>query len=358
MKRFFRVVVVLLGVFFILATLLPLLRSDAWWVRIFDYPRAQIAAAGLAVAAVFTVIWKPARLWETLLVVALLGCVGYQLVRMSPYMAMAPEQVLDAERASPDSTISVLVANVLMDNREAEPFEDVVAHFDPDLVLVLEPDAWWEDRLRTLEAEYPHTLKAPRDNTYGMLLYSRLSLHRPEILHMVEDTIPSMHAQVELPAGLRVWFHALHPNPPNPRYADDTTERDAELLIVGRQVKERGAPAIVAGDFNDVTWSRTTRLFQEVSGLLDPRRGRNFYSTYNAKRWGMRWPLDHVFHSNEFKLVRLERGPAFGSDHFPLFVELAVDPDAEWQQEEPRAEPEDEQEAEEKIKRGTTQEDG
>jgi hypothetical protein len=32
-----------LGLLAVVATLLPLFRKGAWWIRIFDFPRAQIA---------------------------------------------------------------------------------------------------------------------------------------------------------------------------------------------------------------------------------------------------------------------------------------------------------------------------
>jgi len=80
------------------------------------------------------------------------------------------------------------------------------------------------------------------------------------------------------------------PNPGTRSY-----ERDAELLVVGRHIRRRGQPAIVAGDMNDVGWSRTSRLFQRYSGLLDPRRGRGLYNTYSTYIPLFRYPLDHSF---------------------------------------------------------------
>lgn len=37
----------LLAVVSILATLLPLLRQTAWWIRVFDFPRLQIVAVAV-----------------------------------------------------------------------------------------------------------------------------------------------------------------------------------------------------------------------------------------------------------------------------------------------------------------------
>jgi endonuclease/exonuclease/phosphatase (EEP) superfamily protein YafD len=142
---------------------------------------------------------------------------------------------------------------------------------------------------------------------------------------------------------------AVHPRPPQP--AVDMAERDAELVLVGRQAKASGAPTIVAGDLNDVDWSQTTQLFQQVSGLLDPRRGRGFYATYHTDYPVLRYPLNHLFHSREFRLRRMAVLDHFGSDHFPLLVELSYEPEHQEVQELPRADGAERQQAEEKLER-------
>ena len=352
-----KIVLVVLALLVVIATALPLLRLDHWWIRVLDFPRAQITIAGIVLLAFYLYFWEPQNVYESVVLGLLVLAVGYQVLKMFPYTALMPKQVLTAESHSNDANLSLLVANVLMGNRESEAFLDVVREYAPDMILTVETDQWWEEALRALEEEYPHTLKNPLDNTYGMLLYSRLEIVDPEVRFVLEDSIPSMHMQVVLPSDDRVFMHFVHPDPPNPKYATETTERDAELLIVGREVKKRDEPTIIAGDFNDVAWSDTTNLFQKASGLLDPRVGRGMYCTYNAKNPLLRWPLDHVFHSDHFKLVRMEKGPAWGSDHSPIFIELSLESSAEVEQEEPDTNRTEGEQVDEKIEDGKQQSD-
>jgi endonuclease/exonuclease/phosphatase (EEP) superfamily protein YafD len=70
----------------------------------------------------------------------------------------------------------VLCANVLMSNRNAAGLRRLIEENDPDLVFTAETDAWWQQALQPLETSHPYTVLQPQDNTYGMLLYSRLEL--------------------------------------------------------------------------------------------------------------------------------------------------------------------------------------
>jgi endonuclease/exonuclease/phosphatase (EEP) superfamily protein YafD len=339
-----------LGGAMIAATALPLVRAQAWWIRWFDFPRLQILAVSAAVLAAYLPFAGGSGL--SLAFAALLAAsAGYQCYMMFPYTPLCRRQVERARRATPESTVCVLFANVLMENRESAKLKAMIDEMDPDLVLAVEADEWWRRELAYLRERRPHAVEHPRDNTYGMLLYSRLELVGPRVKFLVQDDVPSIHGRLRLRGGEEVELRCLHPRPPAPQEAAESTERDAELLIVGRELKRLDAPSVVLGDLNDVAWSRTSYLFRDVSGLLDPRVGRGLYPTFHAKYPFMRYPLDHCFHSKHFRLASLRRLDKFGSDHFPMCIALSYEPEAAAAQPEPQAGAGEQREADEKIAR-------
>ncbi|MFG0331124.1 MAG: endonuclease/exonuclease/phosphatase family protein [Phycisphaerales bacterium] len=338
-----------LAVFVLFGTLVPFSRRPEWWIRGFDFPRPQFVFFGV-IAIAGMLAWPSGRSfpWLWLVIAVLLACV-WQTWRILPYTPLWPKEVRDAEESAADRSICVLIANVLQHNRGSQRLIKIIRDEDPDVVLTCEPDEFWEREFRVLEREYSYTLKQPQDNCYGMLLHSRLPFEEGQIRIIVQPETPSMHVRLRLESGDLVYLHGIHPRPPSPTGVDDSNPRDAELLIVGREIKDRDEPTIVAGDLNDVAWSHTSRLFQRISGLLDPRKGRGMFNSFNAKVPLLRWPLDHIFHSDHFTLLEIRRLPAFGSDHFPILIRLALTPECQHEQPEPEPAPEDDSEAREKI---------
>ena len=321
-----RSILTLAGLTTVAATVLPMARHSAWWIRGFDFPRMQILTLqGAILAALFPLRRRGNRV-DALTLALLTSAALYQGLRIRPYTRLARREVPSVRSPRPEATLRLLVANVEMRNRRAGRLPELIAAAEPDIILAVETDRWWQERLRPLAAHYPHTVFHPLDNTYGMLLFSRLELLESSVLFLVQRDIPSIRARVRLPGGAEVVFYGVHPEPPSPTERESAVPRDAELLIVARRVQGEAGPVVVAGDLNDVAWSRTTRLFQKVSGLLDPRAGRGRFSTYHARHPLLRWPLDHIFHSPDFGVVELRVLPGFGSDHFPLLAALHLQP--------------------------------
>ena len=337
------------AVVLLLGTLAPFIPTNNKWVRVLDFPRTQLALLLLVTLVCFLFVLQPANTVDLALIAVLLAALGWQVYRVIPYTPIAPLQVRWTNKSDLRSCFSLIVANVLMKNRDSEALLHVLRDADPDLVLLVETDDWWDTATRALEASYPHALRQPQSNEYGLILYSKLSLEEASIEFLVEDTVPSIHAQPRLPSGDSFAFYGVHPAPPP---LSHTAERDAELLVVGRRAKASPLPAVVAGDLNDVGWSATSRLFRRISGLLDPRAGRGLYASYHAGYPFLRWPLDHVFHDPRFTVKEIRRLKPFGSDHFPIFVRLCLSHAVAEQQAPRNANPAEEAEATRKIDEG------
>lgn len=371
-----RLAVGLVALVLVFGTAVPLLHSNAWWIRVFDFPRIQIALLiGLTLAGYAALrFFGRLRPWEYALAAVAGLALVWHLISIAPYTAFYPREMSDSRAEDDANRISLLVYNVLFDNLEVEALHKLIRDTDPDIILLTEPTQRWLEQLDGLEDDYPYTLHQPQENHYGMLLYSRLELVNPEIRFLIEAEVPSFRSQVRLRSGMLVTLYGVHPRPPGIQRPDegknrgieeaageededddreDSDMRDAELLLVATEVKKLGAvPVIVAGDFNDVAWSRTTHLFQRLGGLLDPRVGRGLFNTFDARSRFMRYPLDHVFASQHFFLVELRRLPGIGSDHFPIFVVLDYDPGASVTNEVSQSDAGDAQEAEEAIDEG------
>ena len=331
-----------------------LIRRDEWWFRGADFPRLQILFVGLVALAGLLFIQAEWTLVRELLLLGVIAAVAYQLKMVLPYTPIWKKQVLHVRRdqVNVEQQISLLVANVLTPNHKYHLLLEQIDHLQPDVVLTLETDQIWQEALKPIEADYPYRVAVPQDNLYGMHLYSRLPLADTEVKFILSDETPSIHTTIRLRSGLDVQLYCLHPKPPSPTEAKDSTLRDAELLIVGDQIKDIDESCIVMGDLNDVAWSRTTRLFQRISGLLDPRVGRYFMNTFHADYPLLRWSLDHIFHSTDFGLVEMKRLPHIGSDHFPIYVVLQTGRIFEQKQQELEQTESDEDEAQQAIQEG------
>ncbi len=89
-----RVGVGVLSLALIYATAVPLFRGDAWWIRIFDFPRIQIAVLmGLTLTGYAALrFFGRLRPWEHALAAGVgLGLV-WQVISIAPYTVLYPNE--------------------------------------------------------------------------------------------------------------------------------------------------------------------------------------------------------------------------------------------------------------------------
>ena len=347
-----RRVTIALVLLLIVVSFLPLWWTDLWWVRLWDYPRLQVAGLLLLLGTglFFTKARHMRFFW--VLSAAVVAALGWQVSHFIAYFSPYTKQVASVKNCPAERQISLLNANVLLGNDQYGKLLRLVEQRRPDVLLMLEPGRDWESAVAPLTESYPYRLSEVVPNTYGMILMSRLPMEG-HIAHLLQPGVPSGHVRLQLPGGEKIMLHALHPEPPYP--GDDSGERDAELVKVGRLVRDHGRAAIVMGDLNDVAWSRTSRLFKQVAGMGDPRVGRGLYPTFNANYPLLRWPLDHLFVSPHFKLLAIDLLPDIGSDHLPIYFRLCLTGDASARKVEPSASPSIEAQASEELGEGITE---
>ena len=344
-----KIALFILGGLFIVATLLPLIRRDHWIIRDFDFPHVQITSINIIILCAFLFLFSADSWWDISFATLLAGCIVYQCYIIYPYTYVAPVPVKNSKEQIGENSFDLMVTNVLMTNRNAKGCLDIIREVNPDILLMVETDQWWCDQMQHLKETYLHTIEYPLDNTYGMLFYSKLPIAEHDIKFLVNPEIPSFHVKLTLRSGRTVNMYCVHPEPPSPTESETSTERDAELLILGKKIIDADQPTLVAGDLNDVAWSYTTRLFIKISQLLDPRMGRGFFNTFHAGYRLMRWPLDHVFLSPHFRLLDIKRLPYYGSDHFPMYVAVNYEPRADNDEMQETADQEERELAEAKI---------
>lgn len=305
-------------------TILSLLPSHLWWVRLWDFPRLLVIAAALVLlAAAIFLLDGTARVAFALV---LLAAVAIQVWRVQPWSPFAAQEValVPANTIEPDHCFTALGLNVLQTNRDYARTIALIEREDPDILLLLETDEKWEAALEPVLARYPRRESAPLDNLYGLIFATRLPVESAHVRMLVEEGIPSVFAILQTPGGTRFRYIGLHPRPPQPMR--DTEERDAEIAIAARLAAKEKLPVLAMGDFNDVSWSRTTQMFRRIGGYLDPRIGRGPHGTFPAKLPALRWPLDHVLFTPEFAFRELAVLEDVGSDHLPVKAQLCLKP--------------------------------
>lgn len=301
----------------------PKWKNTHWVIRDLDFIKVQLSVVqliGFGMCLTFIRFNWFFGIPLALLILALYS----NIKRILVFTSFNKVEVQPIKKTNGRPLYSLLIANVFQDNTNKKDFVSLVTQHQPTFFVTLESNKAWEVAMHELEEFYPFSIKQPLENYYGIHFYSKLPLLDSKVQFIYKEGVPSIVCEIMLEKE-PVVIYCVHPEPPSPTentYADD---RDAELLRIAKQVRRIDKTAIVCGDMNDVAWSNTTDLFKKLSGLLDPRVGRGFYSTFSANLPKfLQFPVDHVFctkniHCGTLKNIRIE-----GSDHLGVWFEFDV----------------------------------
>lgn len=279
----------------------------AWPCVLLEHFRVQYAAGGLLIVAA-TAALRMRGCFDAAALATL-----FQLVWISPDLARSTRTLPSA-----GSRVRVLVLNVHTASSSFADVERLLHDEQPDVVALVEVSQRWLDALAPSLASYQGRLAEPRDDNFGVALYTRTALVGS--IERVGGSLPSVFAETAIrgtPLGL-----VVHTLPPISGEALDS-QRD-QLDAVAARVRAMRPPVLVAGDLNAPPWSRPFHRFVAHSGLRDSRAGFGVQASFPAASALLRIPIDHVLVSCSIGVVDRRIARDVGSDHLPVVVDVVV----------------------------------
>lgn len=216
---------------------------------------------------------------------------------------------------------SVVSLNLHYRNTEYERVASYLQAVTPDLLVLAELTPDWSRALQPVLAGYPHALAASRRSPWGLGVYSRYPLREAFGTDLGVRGSFNVIATVDWLAG-PVRLVAVHlASPTRPRFAQ-ARNRQLEQLARILAASDPALPRLLVGDLNITPFSPYLRDFLARTGMHDARRSQGLHGTWPGWLLPLQIPIDHAIVDESLAATRVQRGPAVGSDHYPLEVHL------------------------------------
>jgi endonuclease/exonuclease/phosphatase (EEP) superfamily protein YafD len=304
-----------IGLLLMFAALVATLASAAaprfWVADLAVHFRLQWAALALAGCLILAAAGHPS--WAALaLVVA-----AMQALLSAPLLHARAPAPPDPAAAAP---LRLMAINVWCRNHQYQRVIDYIARERPDVVLLAEVTAKWEQALVPLEQSYAHRYATRGVGRMGLLLLSRWPMEAA-ILPGFSRVEPAIAAHLLL-KDRRVQILSVHTSwPLGPA---SSALRDRQLALIGEFARAAVGPLIVVGDLNVSPFS------PHFQALL---AGGNLKSAAQGLGWQPTWPtflppagiqIDHALTGPGVFVTGFKRGSQVGSDHLPIVIDCLL----------------------------------
>jgi endonuclease/exonuclease/phosphatase (EEP) superfamily protein YafD len=236
------------------------------------------------------------------------------LAQAAPLFRYAGSNPVPPDERAPQR-FRILMANVLKDNPEYAKLEQLIQRERPDVVGLVELTQEWVEGLASVREEYPYRIEVPTGFS-GLALWFRAP---PTVLdppvYPLEGAGPFLHAEFRF-AGRPRHLWLVHPRMPFAR------KGRPELETLARFIGGTPGSRIVIGDLNTTEGSPRFSDFLWATGLRDSRLGFGRQPSWPTNL-PYRIALEHALLSEDLAVAARRLGPAVGSDHFPLILDLA-----------------------------------
>lgn len=298
------------GVLLCAATMAGFL-ARLWWVlELTTHFRLHLAVGLAGLAAV----WALKRRWR----MASLCGVGAAANAVLVLLVFWPTETV---KSGVGPRLRLVSLNVHTENTRSDLVLKFLQNTDADVILLMEVNETWMQALQPLRTNYAQVIAGPREDNFGIALFSRLPWTNCEVMELGRAEVPSIATTVSV-GGQQVFLLGTHPLPPGS--ATYARLRNEQLRKIAALIRQRNMPAIVLGDLNCTPWSPYFTDLLRESGLKNVSPRRDLFGSWPAWLPFGRIPLDHGLVSPTIRVIEKHLGPPVGSDHLPLILELEI----------------------------------
>jgi endonuclease/exonuclease/phosphatase (EEP) superfamily protein YafD len=218
-------------------------------------------------------------------------------------------------------SIKIATLNVDFSGTEYARVEKFIQDYSADILLLNEITPLWLQQLDELKTMYPHSYLAPKDDAFGMAIFSRFPIVSSKTIILDAPLNPALVSEVDI-NGTKVMIYGVHlfaPMTNNYFHA-----RNRQLKKLAAMIEENNSPVIVLGDFNITTWSYYFKDFIRTTSLKQSTAGQGLQPTWPSYFFPFYIQLDHILLSEEFHVINSKSEKYAGSDHFPLVAEISL----------------------------------
>ena len=240
----------------------------------------------------------------------LLACLNYAFV-LPLYFGKPP--------VATEQPVRAMLMNLNAANGNADQVLRAIRTANPDLLVLEEVTSAWASELSVLD--YSYQVADIREDCFGIMLLSRHSLSRTNVVFIGSAGVPSIIANVHLPQGE---ISVVGTHPPPPAGASYSKHRNSQLAALSQLVREQKTPVLLIGDLNASPWSAHFVRLLKDSRLQNSMKHFGFQPSWPSNNRLLRIPIDHMLHSPEILIHRRGVGQDVGSDHLPVIVDFSL----------------------------------
>ena len=242
------------------------------------------------------------------------------LGNLAPFYLPVRSNYLDPENAG-DTPLTILYANLSLENRETEELKSAIVRENPDVVLLLEVDRRMSESL-ALGNLYPSRVEMLDLARRSLAIYSKKQFIGKPLPNLGEDAPPAIVAQIEVAKDRNLDLTLINSPVPFPQ------ESFFHARVIQRRTAMRlrhsDAPALVIGNLNSPPWTLLYLGFLYSARLDDLMWGKGLGGDWHPIEGVPGTRIDHIMGKGAVRPESVERLKNIGKGNRGFLIKVRL----------------------------------